>query len=114
MVTRDAGSAMLDLKVFADSPVFGGHFPGNPVLPGVVMVEAVRRALQDVLGREYHLDTAHHIKFLAVLNPYETPLARLSLTWQAVKEENETVAIEARIFSESTVYFKMKGVYNPG
>ncbi|MDE2581757.1 MAG: beta-hydroxyacyl-ACP dehydratase [Rhodospirillales bacterium] len=37
----DAGSVRADCKVPDASPVFEGHFPGYPLLPGVLMVETM-------------------------------------------------------------------------
>lgn len=37
-------------QVKADMPVFAGHFPGNPVFPGVYMIESMAQA-SAILGR---------------------------------------------------------------
>lgn len=42
-------------NVSADEPHFAGHFPGNPVLPGVLIVEAMAQA-GGVLSHISHLD----------------------------------------------------------
>ncbi len=42
-------------NVAADEPHFVGHFPGNPVLPGVLIVEAMAQA-GGVLSHISHLD----------------------------------------------------------
>ncbi len=40
-----AGEAIVGIKgVTANEPFFPGHFPGNPVMPGVLMIEAMAQA----------------------------------------------------------------------
>jgi 3-hydroxyacyl-[acyl-carrier-protein] dehydratase len=39
------------LEIPADHPAYAGHFPGMPVLPGVVLLDAVLRAIGS-LGRD--------------------------------------------------------------
>ena len=34
-----------DLQIAADHPSYAGHFPGEPILPGVVLLDAVLRAI---------------------------------------------------------------------
>jgi 3-hydroxyacyl-[acyl-carrier-protein] dehydratase len=36
-----AGTVAADCVLPAQSPVFEGHFPGHPILPGVLMIEAM-------------------------------------------------------------------------
>jgi len=37
----DARQIVADCKVPDESPVFEGHFPGHPILPGVLMIETM-------------------------------------------------------------------------
>lgn len=54
----------------ADHPALAGHFPGNPVVPGVVILDAVLQALMDWKpdGRLMGMPT---VKFLAPLYPQQ-------------------------------------------
>ena len=40
----DAGTVRADCQVPEASPVFEGHFPGYPLLPGVLMIETLAQA----------------------------------------------------------------------
>ena len=41
-------SAMLDIPV--DHPAFAGHFPGRPIVPGVVLLDQAQRAIEAATG----------------------------------------------------------------
>jgi acyl-coenzyme A synthetase/AMP-(fatty) acid ligase len=57
------------LHVAHDHPSFAGHFPGHPVLPGVVLLSMVMEALQSRLQTPAQIDQA---KFLAPVSPGDT------------------------------------------
>lgn len=50
-------------------PVFEGHFPGNPILPGVCTVQISKEILEKALNRELMLTRAGNIKYLGFVNP---------------------------------------------
>jgi 3-hydroxymyristoyl/3-hydroxydecanoyl-(acyl carrier protein) dehydratase len=59
------------LTIAADAPFLAGHFPGAPLVPGVVILQYVVEEIARQLGRQAsprHIRTA---KFLAPLRPGE-------------------------------------------
>ena len=44
VVSADPDSLTAEALVPAESPVFEGHFPGHPILPGVLLVEVMAQA----------------------------------------------------------------------
>ena len=59
------------LVIPTDHPAYAGHFPGRPVLPGVVLLDATLRALE-LAGRgdsgRWEINSA---KFLSAVRPAE-------------------------------------------
>jgi acyl-coenzyme A synthetase/AMP-(fatty) acid ligase len=54
------------VTISPDHPAFAGHFPGQPLLPGAVLLSLVTQALQGRLGPTARVDNA---KFLAPVGP---------------------------------------------
>ena len=51
---------------------FQGHFPGNPVLPGVCQILAALVMLEKHTGKALHLTSVARARFLNTLGPDET------------------------------------------
>ena len=44
------GTAIFEFRFGADDPVFAGHFPNRPLLPGIFQLEMARVAAESVLN----------------------------------------------------------------
>ena len=57
------------LPVAADHPAYEGHFPGQPILPGVVILAEAMAAIAEATGRGPERWTLANVKFLAPVAP---------------------------------------------
>jgi 3-hydroxymyristoyl/3-hydroxydecanoyl-(acyl carrier protein) dehydratase len=57
------------LAVASDHPAFEGHFPGNPILPGVVLLTEALAAIAAATGRAPHEWTVSSAKFFSAVGP---------------------------------------------
>ncbi len=63
----EKGSKIVALRTFeADEAMFLGHFPGNPVVPGVIIAESLAQAGGVLIGASF----ADEIKELGFSNAY--------------------------------------------
>ncbi|HEY6942756.1 hydroxymyristoyl-ACP dehydratase [Dokdonella sp.] len=56
------------VRIEVDHPSLPGHFPGDPVVPGVVLLDRIAAAIERDGGT---LRRIHSVKFLAPLRPGE-------------------------------------------
>jgi len=57
--------------------VFAGHFPGRPIVPGVLEVEMVRAAMERFTGLELRIISVERAKFLREVKPGDTVKAQI-------------------------------------
>jgi len=62
-----------------DHPSLPGHFPGAPVVPGVLLIERVLEAAEHWVGRPLPLSAIPSVKFPSSLRPGEQASAVLRL-----------------------------------
>lgn len=52
-----------------DHPAFAGHFPGTPILPGVVLLDMALHVISTVNGIELDTCEIGAVKFLSPVHP---------------------------------------------
>lgn len=57
------------MRIAASHPALSGHFPDHPVVPGVVLLEAVAAALPQQVDNRPRVTGFPVVKFLAPLQP---------------------------------------------
>ena len=89
--------------------IFPGHFPGNPVLPGVCTVQIIKELLSDHLKKELILKKAGTIKYLSFINPEVNRIMDVEL--QLKDAEDGLLACTAKVFYEAKVFCSFKGEF---
>ena len=87
--------------------IFKGHFPDLPVVPGVCQTQMLLETLSSLIGKPVEMKMAHHIKFLALLNP--TKVKELTLEIKIDKEVGSDFFVSANYFTPEEVFFRFKG-----
>ena len=104
----DVGNIQATITFNAGHPIFQGHFPGQPIVPGVCMVEIVREMIQDVAKTSIRIVAADNIKFLNVIDPSEKKAILVDIHYRTGDDDFE---IAATLQHESIIYFKFKGMF---
>jgi 3-hydroxyacyl-[acyl-carrier-protein] dehydratase len=75
-----ADDAIAMLRVPRDHAVFAGHFPGMPLVPGVMLLEWALRETARLLATEPHELRIRESKFFSPLRPDEQAELFLSVS----------------------------------
>ncbi len=59
------------VRVAPDHPCLAGHFPGNPIVPGVVLLDLIAAALREHQGPQAWISKFGNVKFVSLLRPGE-------------------------------------------
>lgn len=60
----------------ADHPAFAGHFPGTPIVPGVLVLDTVLQAISAAKGMTLETCAISSVKFLSPAGPGDELLIR--------------------------------------
>ena len=102
-----ASEIWAELLIDADHKIFEGHFPNQPVVPGVCMMQMIKEIIEQVLGKATNLVQAAEMKFMAVINPQENNLIQATIKYTA--DESGVINIQASLYKDELVHFKFKG-----
>ena len=80
------GEALSSLKfkvnIQANHEIFKGHFPDNPITPGVCQMQMVKEILSDHLGQNLFFNSVSDMKFISMWVPKETAELKIRLSWE--------------------------------
>ncbi len=110
-ILEDSTSKTMTIQIELNSThsIFRGHFPGNPVLPGVCTVQILKELLIYQSGKNLHLVKARSIKYLAFINPLKNNVVNFTIHINKIK--NDHLFCDASIYFNTTVFCSFKGEF---
>ena len=98
------------IRINPDHPIFEGHFPEQPIVPGVTYIEMIREIMEMVLNKELQLKEGTNIKFLAITNPLIN--AYLDIEFSLIQKEENLITAKVLITSENNPVIKFEGKFS--
>lgn len=101
---KNGNSATYRCRLHPEAPVFKVHFPGFPVLPGVLTLKMVVDAInasQFFSTQTLTVQSIGNAKYLAVVNPQETQEVEISVALKAEKNADEPAVFQFKATVEN-------------
>ncbi|WP_188505299.1 3-hydroxyacyl-ACP dehydratase [Parapedobacter pyrenivorans] len=106
--TADGPKVSASISINKTHPVFKGHFPNNPVTPGVCMMQIIKELAEKWAECSLVLKKARNVKFMAIINPDNHPNIQVELD---VEEEDGLLSVRSTTSFEDTMALKFSGVF---
>lgn len=115
ILSIEPGVSATAKKTFSSSdPVFEGHFPGRPIIPGVLLAEAIAQLAgiaisADDPDRKWLLSAIHRMKFPSAATPGEELLLSASVEGMmgTMMQASGNASVGERTVAEGSVVLSM-------
>jgi 3-hydroxyacyl-[acyl-carrier-protein] dehydratase len=104
-ITESENQVQVEVLLQADHTIFKGHFPGQPVLPGVCMMEMITEIMEEHLKKSFRISSAPLIKFLLMIDPRKDPLIYFEIIYQTLPG---TTTANGKIYSGLQIFMKFQ------
>jgi 3-hydroxyacyl-[acyl-carrier-protein] dehydratase len=108
-IQKKETSAKLELELNASHPIFAGHFPSQPVVPGACLLQMVKEIMQTILDSNLQLIKAHQLKFMSPIDPNKSN--GLHAVFEYTVAENKEVTVAAAFSYGTVVCFKCNALF---
>lgn len=109
-LAHEDGKIVADISIDIQHHIFEGHFPGQPVLPGVCMIQIAKELMEKALNQKLLLQEAAQCKFVSMVDPVQN--SQLSVLIEYGKN-NGNISTNTQLKSGATIFFKMKADFIP-
>lgn len=106
--TETDGAVEALVKLNRDHEVFKGHFPGNPIMPGVCSIQLVKELTEKALHKALFLSVVSNVKFMAIINPNKNETLRLTLD---ISEVDDLIKVKNAVFTDDTLALKLSATF---
>lgn len=88
--------------------IFKGHFPNNPVMPGVCMMQIIKEITEEVVSATLFMEKCSNVKFMALINPDINNVLKLVLN---ISETDGIIKVKNTTHFEETLALKLVAYY---
>lgn len=96
------------IRLNEQHPTYSYHFPGNPITPGVCILQIVSELCEEAFGNAPKIKSYINVKYLNVISPEENPEITVELT---VSGTTEGMKVKATVYNAKASFAKISAIY---
>jgi len=103
----DGMSGHFTVAILPECNVYEGHFPGDPVCPGVCNIETIKECAMMLTEKKLRIKAIKQCRLTAIATPTVCPKVMIDVTANPLSDNTYTVL--ATIKDEKQTYMEYKG-----
>lgn len=97
---------LFNIELNSTHSIYDGHFPNQPIVPGVCNLQIIRECAEDILGQRTFISNVSSCKYLSVVDPSKNAKLQFQL---ALKESStHEYLLQASGKFDETDFIKLK------
>ena len=108
--TANESGHEFELKLNPEHFIYQAHFPGEPITPGVCIMQIAVELFEVAHKTPIALNTVKNIKFLRIISPNEVTDVKYSL--QKITKEEGLLKVQVTVSAAEEVYAKLSLICN--
>ena len=99
-----------DILLDANHFIYQAHFPGEPITPGVCVIQIAEELMEDHLHQTLTIKAVKNVKFLSVISPVDTRQVTFAFEKIVVDDTANTCKAQVQVLSGETLLAKLSFV----
>ena len=99
------GTTCFYIHLRPDSTIYEGHFPGEPVSPGVCNIQMIKECAEQVAGKSLLLNNLQQCRLTTLVTPILHPQVEVTIL---LEEKGDAYKLKATIGKGEEVYLDLK------
>ncbi|MDR0744197.1 MAG: beta-hydroxyacyl-ACP dehydratase [Tannerella sp.] len=108
--TTEGDESLFCITLLPGYKAYTGHFPGNPVSPGVCNIQMIKECAEQLTGKHLFLGYISQCRWSAVITPQATPQLQIRMQLSGA---GDVYKVRAMVCDDTTRYIDFKGELTP-
>lgn len=100
------------VRINAEHPIFSGHFPCDPITPGVCIVQMACDLFSHLQQQKFVVFSLKNAKFMQIIRPLETPEVNFQISYQLAENQND-FDVKCVVSNPDTTFAKFSFTVSP-
>jgi len=102
---KDDGSILFTVKLNPDCEVYKGHFPGNPVSPGVCNLQMLKECIEAHTEKSLTISDIKQCRYTSIITPLNQSVLFFNAT---IADAENGFLVQGTVYDEQSTYIEIK------